>query len=158
VKWWLAGIWFLMCCLLGCQIYWRQCNKVRDYQNWIAFCDHLHHAIGFALLPLPQIIQDYLPVCRGECRAVLDNYLQLLKQNMDMTRERCQVLSSEPVLAEFFYQMGRTGRSTEQDKIMALRTALQQKHAQAQHDLQSKASIMLKLLIIIGIAGGILWM
>ncbi len=158
MRWWLAGIWFCGCCLIGLRIYRQQCNKVRDYQNWIAFCDHLNQAIGFALLPLPQILHDYLPACRGGCRTVLSNYLQMLEKNMDMTRECCQTLSCDPVLVEFFYQMGRTGRETEQDKIIALRTVLQQKQEQAQQDLRSKASIMLKLLIIIGIAGGILWM
>ena len=158
VRLWLAGGWFLICVLIGCKIYRQQWNKVRDYKNWVSFCGHLHQAIGFALLPLPQVIADYLPVCRGECRRVLANYLGLLKENVDLTRERCQSLCDDPVLTEFFYQMGRTGRETEQDKIIALRTVLQEKQEQAQRDLQSKASIMLKLLIIIGIAGGILWM
>lgn len=158
MKWWGAGIWFLTCCIAGCRIYWRQCNKVRDYQNWIAFCNHLYQAIGFALLPLPQVIHDYLPACRGGCCTVLNNYLQMLKQNVDMTRERCQTLCGESFLAEFFYQMGRTGQETEKEKIVALRSVLTEKLEQAQRELQSKASIMLKLLIIIGIAGGILWM
>lgn len=157
MKWWLAGGWFLACVLVGCGIYRQHLNRVRDYQQWVAFCDHLHQAIGFALQPLPQVITEFLPVCRGGCHAVLSAYLQLLDERTDLTRARCQTLIVDPVVNEFLYQLGRTGRETEQEKIVAVRQTLITKKEQAQHDLQSKASIMLKLLIIIGIAGGILW-
>lgn len=157
MKWFCAGGWFLACVLFGCGIYRKQLQKARDYAQWVAFCDHLNQAIGFALQPLPQAISDYLPVCRGGCRSVLNNYLQLLKQGKDLTRERCQMLIADPVVNEFLYQLGRTGRETEQNKINAVRKLFVAQQDQAHHDLQSKASIMLKLLIIIGIAGGILW-
>ena len=158
MRWYLAGGWLLACVLFGCGIYRRQVNRVRDYEQWVAFCDYLNQAIGFSLQPLPQAIQSYLPICRGGCRAVLDAYLQLLCQHADLTRARCQELINDPIINEFLYQLGRTGRETEQDKIVTVRQLLATKKEQAQHDLQSKASIMLKLLIIIGIAGGILWM
>ena len=158
MKWWLAGGWFVACVLIGLGIYRQQWQKVRDYNFWVAFCDHLHQAIGFALQPLPQAVSAYLPVCRGDCHAVLSDYLQLLKDKVDITRERCSRLTMDAVLWEFLYQLGRTGRETEQDKILAARTIFSDKVKQAKHDLQTKASIILKLLIIIGIAGGILWM
>lgn len=158
MRWYLAGGWFLACVLLGCLIYRQQLNKVRDCRQWVAFCDHLKQAIGFALQPLPQIVADYLPICRGGCRTVLQEYLQLLQAKTDLTREKCQTVINDQVMAEFLYQLGRTGRESEQDKIQALRATLVNRQKQAEHDLQSKASIMLKLLIIIGIAGGILWM
>ncbi len=82
----------------------------------------------------------------------------MLAQKTDLTRARCQALTADPTVAEFLYQLGRTGRETEQDKISAARAIFVTKAQQAQHDLQTKASIILKLLIIIGIAGGILWM
>ena len=139
---WLAGGWFCACVLVGCGTYRQYWRKVRDYTQWVAFCDHLSQAIGFALQPLPQVVGDYLSVCRGDCRLVLNHYLELLMTKTDLTRERCQSLCDDPVLTEFFYQMGRTGRETEQDKIIALRTVLQEKQEQAQRDLQSKASIV----------------
>lgn len=158
MKWWFAGGWFVACVLVGCGIYRQYWNKARDYAHWVAFCDHLHQAIGFSLQPLPQAVAAYLPVCRGGCQAVLNGYLQLLEQRSDLTRARCQTLTTDTVVAEFLYQLGRTGRETEQDKINAARTIFDSKAQQSQHDLQTKASIILKLLIIIGIAGGILWM
>ena len=158
MKWWFAGGWFLACVLVGMGIYRQQLNKVRDYQQWVSFCDYLHQAIGFALLPLPQVVAEYLPICRGGCRNVLSNYLQLLNGRNDMTRARCQDLVADATVNEFLYQLGRTGKETEQDKINAVRQLLLAQKLQAERDLQSKASIMLKLLIIIGIAGGILWM
>ncbi|MCM1404527.1 MAG: hypothetical protein NC133_03460 [Prevotella sp.] len=158
MKWWLAGGWFVACVLVGCGIYRQQWGKARDYRQWVAFCDHLHQAIGFALLPLPQVVTDYLAVCRGGCQSVLKGYGQLLAQKTDLTRARCQTLTADTAIAEFLYQLGRTGRETEQDKISAARAIFDAKAQQAQHDLQTKTSIILKLLIIIGIAGGILWM
>ena len=152
MNWWLAGIWLIACVLLGLGIYRQQWSKVRDYTCWVEFCDHLHQAIGFALQPLPQAVAAYLPVCRGGCQRVL------LNSKKDLTRAACAQLIVDTTLAEFLYQLGRTGRQTEEDKIAAVRQILQTKAEQAKHDLQSKASIMLKLLIIIGIAGGILWM
>ncbi|MBO4823476.1 MAG: hypothetical protein J5580_02825 [Clostridia bacterium] len=157
MNWWLAGGWFVACVLVGISIYRQQWRKVRDYVNWVGFCDHLHQAIGFALQPLPQAVAAYLPVCRGGCRVVLNNYLQLLQHKQDLTREGCSVLTANSTLAEFLYQLGRTRRDIEQDKIVAVRAILVAQAEQAKHDLHSKASIMLKLLIIIGIAGGILW-
>lgn len=158
MKWWLAGGWFVACVLVGCGIYRQQLGKARDYTQWVAFCDHLNQAIGFALQPLPQVVAAYLPVCRGGCQTVLKGYGQMLAQKNDLTRARCQALTADPTVAEFLYQLGRTGRETEQDKISAARVIFVAKAQQAQHDLQTKASIILKLLIIIGIAGGILWM
>ena len=158
MNWWLAGIWLVTCVCIGLGIYRQQWNKVRDYAGWVGFCDHLHQAIGFALQPLPQAVAAYLPVCRGGCQHVLTDYLQLLNGKKDLTRAGCSKLTTDATLAEFLYQLGRTGRQTEEDKISAVRNILQSKAEQAKHDLQSKASIMLKLLIIIGIAGGILWM
>ena len=49
-------------------------------------------------------------------------------------------------------------KDQEQDKINAARAIFDAKAKQAEHELKTKASIILKLLIIIGIAGGILWM
>lgn len=158
MNWWLAICWFVTCVLVGAGIYRRQVNQVRDYVSWVAFCDHLHQAIGFALQPLPQIVAEYLPVCRGGCRLVLSNYLDLLNAKVDLTREQCQLLTSDSVVGEFLYQLGRTGRETEQNKIVAMRALLSERVQQTKHDLKTKASIMFKLLIIIGIAGGILWM
>ena len=157
MKWCLAGGWFLACTLIGCGIYRQQLNRVRDYRQWIVFCDHLQQAIGFALQPLPQVIMEFLPVAKGGCYTALSAYLQLLKQKTDLTRTRCQELVADTTVNEFLYQLGRTGRETEQNKITAVRQIIMAKKEQAEHDLQSKASIMLKLLIIIGIAGGILW-
>ena len=157
MNWWLAVGWFVACVLIGIGIYRGQVNKVRDYVNWVGFCDHLHQAIGFALQPLPQAVTAYLPVCRGGCYLVLKKYLELLNSRADLTRERCVSLINDPVLSEFLYQLGRTGKETEQDKIVATRVLINEKAEQAKHDLRNKASIMLKLLIIIGIAGGILW-
>ena len=158
MKWWLAGGWFVACVLVGCGIYRQAWHQARDYRQWVAFCDHLSQAIGFALQPLPGAVAAFLPVCRGNCQVVLNGYLQLLKQHTDLTRERCQELTQDATVAEFLYQLGRTGRETEQDKINAARAILTTKAEQAGRDLQTKASIKLKLLIIIGIAGGILWM
>ncbi len=148
----------MACVLIGCGIYRQQWSKARDYTHWVAFCDHLNQAIGFALQPLPQAVAAYLPVCRGGCHAVLNNYWQLLVDKTDLTRARCQALTADMTVSEFLYQLGRTGRETEQDKITAARAIFAAKAKQAQHDLQTKTSIILKLLIIIGIAGGILWM
>ena len=158
MKWWLAGGWLLGCVLVGCYLYRQQQNKVRDYQQWVAFCDYLHQAIGFALQPLPQVVAAFLPTCNGGCHTALSGYLQLLRDNGDLTRTRCTALISDSIIAEFLYQLGRTGRTTEQDKITAIRAILVNQAKQAQHILQTKTSIILKLLIIIGIAGGILWM
>ncbi len=157
MNWWLAGGWFTACVLVGCSIYRQQWNRARDYAMWVTFCDHLHQAIGFALQPLPQAVSDYLPICRGNCRVVLNRYWQCLNDKVDLTREKCAELTTDTTLAEFLFQLGRTGRATEQDKIVAVRAIFQNKAEQARHDLHAKASIMLKLLIIIGIAGGILW-
>jgi len=154
----LASCWFLACLLFGCGIYRQSLNKVRDYTYWVNFCDHLHQAIGFNLKPLPQVVTEFLPVCRGGCHNVLKGYLNILDQKTDLTRTRCQALVADTTISEFLYQLGRTGKDTEQDKIIAMRHILTTKKEQAQHNLQSKASITLKLLIIIGIAGGILWM
>ena len=158
MKWWLAVGWFLACVLFGCGLYRHQWCKVRDYAQWVGFCDHLHQAIGFALQTLPQAVGDYLPVSTGGCRAVLSGYLEMLRNNVDLTRDRCLSLTTDITLAEFLYQLGRTGRITEQDKIKAARIIFDDKTKQARQVLQTKTSIMLKLLIIIGIAGGILWM
>lgn len=158
VKWWLAGGWFVACVLVGCNIYRKHLGKARDYAHWVAFCDHLNQAIGFALQPLPQAVAAYLPVCHGGCHAVLDGYLQILTDKTDLTRARCQDLCTDMTVSEFLYQLGRTGRETEQDKINAARAIFDAKAKQAEHELKTKASIILKLLIIIGIAGGILWM
>jgi len=103
-------------------------------------------------------VAAYLPVCRGGCYAVLKNYWQLLRDNVDLTRARCVALTPDVMLSEFLYQLGRTDRATEQDKIVVARNIFDAKAKQAQHNLQTKTSIILKLLIIIGIAGGILWM
>ena len=88
---------------------------------------------------------------------MLNNYLQLLRNKVDLTRARCSALTGDSVLTEFLYQLGRTGRTTEQDKITAMRVIMNDKLQGARHVLQTKTSIILKLLIIIGIAGGILW-
>lgn len=157
MNWWLAGGWFAVCFLIGAKIYRQQCNQVRDYTLWVAFCDHLNQAIGFAMQPLPQAVSAFLPVSHGGCYNILNEYLHLLHQKNDLTRERCVTLTSDTVIAEFLYQLGRTDRATEQEKIIAVRTILHEKAQQAKHDLQTKTSIIFKLLIIIGIAGGILW-
>ena len=158
MKLWLAVAWLIGCIWLGINLYRRQWNQVRDYAGWVGFCEHLQQAIGFALQPLPQAVESYLPTCRGQCYTVLTGYLQLLKQKVDLTRARCSQLTADTMLAEFLYQLGRTSRETEKDKIMAAHAVFAEKAKLAKHDLQTKASIMLKLLIIIGIAGGILWM
>ena len=157
MKWWLISGWLVTCVLIAVGIYRQQVNKVRDYVCWVAFCDYLHQAIGFALQPLPQAVAAYLPVCRGDCFRILQNYWQLLQDKVDLTRERCTQLTTDTMLAEFLYQLGRTGRATEQEKIAAARAVLDEKARQAKHELQTKTSIVVKLLIIIGIAGGILW-
>ena len=157
MNWWLAGGWFITCVLVGCGIYRQQLNRARDYACWVGFCDHLHQAIGFALQPLPQVVAAYLPISYGGCAIVLKNYWRLLNERLDLTRTRCSELTADTVVAEFLYQLGRTGRETEQDKIKAARMLFDEKARHARSVLQTKTSIILKLLIIIGIAGGILW-
>ncbi len=157
MNWILAGSWCLVCILWGLAVYRHYWNRVRDYTDWVKFCDYLHQSMGFNLQPLPQIVADYLPTCRGSCHSVLQSYLQLLNGKVDLTRQRCSALVSEQLLAEFLYQLGRSGLETEQNKVTTMRSIMHEKCEQAKHESQSKASIMLKLLIIIGIAGGILW-
>lgn len=153
----MAGGWLLGCVLIGCHIYRQQWLKTRDYAEWVSFCDYLNQAIGFALQPLPQTIKSYLPICHGNCHDVLERYWQLLDHKIDLTREQCQKLTNDSTLCEFMYQLGRTSYETEQNKISKARAIWVDKAQQAKHDLQCKASITLKLLIIIGMIGGILW-
>ncbi len=158
MKLWLAGGWFLACVLVGCGIYRQHWNKVKTYTDWVNFCDYLQQAIGFALQPLPQVIAGFLPTCRSDCYSALLQYGKLLQQKIDLTRDCCRTCVNDESIAEFLYQLGRTGRETEQAKITAFRVVLETKKNNAVHHLKMKASIILKLLIIIGIAGGILWM
>ena len=158
MRWGVALGWLVACVLIGVGIYRRYYGQARDYRQWVAFCDHLGSAIGFSLQPLPQAVADYLPVCRGGCHAVLTGYLQCLRAQVDLTRAKCQSLAGDAVIAEFLYQLGRTGRETEQARIQAVRAIFTGKAEQAERDLRGKASILLKLLIIIGMVGGILWM
>lgn len=157
MNYWLSATWLLACVLLGFGVYHQFANRVRDLTGWVNFCDHLHQSIGFVLQPLPQVVAAYLPVARGNCAQVLQRYLQMLNAKSDLTRANCRTLLHDETLSEFLYQLGRTGRETEQNKISAVRAVLQERLSTAKQDLRTKASITLKLLIIIGIAGGILW-
>ena len=155
MNWWLAGSWFVACVLIGLGVYRQARCRVRDYAEWVGFCNHVQQAIGFAMQPLPQVVAEYLPVCHGGCHSALQQYEQWLVGKVDFTRTDCARLVADQNLAEFLYQLGRTGRETEQEKTQALRGVLQNSVDQAQQYLRGKASIELKLLIIIGIAGGI---
>lgn len=155
---WLWGVgFFAVCVAVGAYRYYQSAAKVKFYTDLIAFCNNLHTEIGFALTPLAQIIAQYQNAYTAEFNQVLTGYGQLLHAKADITREQCLALTRDPQVAEFFYNLGRTGSQGEKDKIQTAIGVFTARQQQAEADLRGKASIIFKLLIIIGIAGVILW-
>lgn len=138
-------------------VLYRARARVKFYQALIAFCQHLHTEISFALKPLPQIIAGYQDTPSSEFNQVLRGYAQLLQNKADLTREQCLALSTDHDVAEFLSGLGRTGSPQEITKIANATQVFTAKEQQATTYLREKASIICKLLIIIGIAGVILW-
>ena len=157
MKWLIAGVFFSICTAVGVGIYQRSAARVKFYHAVITFCQHLSTEIGFSLQPLPQIIAEYPATPSGQFNQVLAGYAQLLRSKADITREQCLALTTDPEVAEFLYRLGRTGSTQEKTKITNAVQIFTTKQTQAETYLHHKASIMCKLLIIIGIAGVILW-
>lgn len=157
MKWVLAGGFFLICTAVGVGIYQRSAAKVKFYHALIGFCQHLNTEISFALKPLPQIVTEYQHTPSAEFNQLLAGYAQLLQDKADITREQCLALTADSEVAEFLYSLGRTGSTQEKTKIANAEQSFAAKKTQAETYLHSKASIICKLLIIIGIAGVILW-
>lgn len=155
---WVWGMgFFLLCTAVGVGIYQRSAAKVRFYHALIGFCQHLTTEIGFALKPLPQIVAAYPPTPSTAFNQVLSGYAHLLQSKADLTREQCLALTTDAEVAAFLYGLGRTGSTQEKTKIANAMQIFTAKKTQAETYLHHKASIICKLLIIIGIAGVILW-
>ncbi len=157
MKWFMGGACLIICVTVGVVLYRRSWRRVQFYTGVITFCHHLQTALGFTRAPLPTVVGQVLPQISGDLATVLTNYKQLLDGQTALTREKCQTLTTDGDLAEFLYQLGRTGSVTEQVKIDHALTTFTAQKQQATEHLRTKASITLKLLIIMGIAGVILW-
>lgn len=153
----MGGLCLVTCVAVGIYLYRQSWRRVQFYTGAIEFCHYLQTAIGFTRPPLPVVVQQFLPQATTEFATVLTGYGQLLDQQTALTREKCTALSPDPDVAEFLYQLGRTGSVTEQAKIANALQVFDEKKQRADTHLRTKASITLKLLIIIGIAGVILW-
>ncbi len=157
MKWFMGGACLIICVVMGVVYYRRSWRRVQFYTEVINFCHHLQTALGFTRPPLPLVIKQALPQATGEFAKALAGYGQLLDGQSALTREKCTALTTDTDVAEFLFQLGRTGSVTEQAKIANALTIFTAKQQQANDHLRFKASITLKLLIIIGIAGVILW-
>ena len=157
MNWWLGGIWLVACGGVGIYLYRQSAERVKFYAGLIDFCHYLTAEIGFHQQSLPELLAHYHSPVGGKCCALLADYQKILIAKADLTREKCQTLTPDRTVAEFLYSLGRLGSAEERDKIAAAQAVFADRHTAAQHHLQTKASITLKLLIIIGIAGVILW-
>ena len=153
----MGGLCLVTCVAVGIYLYRKSWRRVQFYTGVIEFCHYLQTAIGFTRPPLPVVVQQVLPQTTGEFATVLTGYGKLLAEQKALTRAECAALTTDPDVAEFLYQLGRTGSVTEQAKIMNALQIFDEKKQRATEHLRTKASITLKLLIIIGIAGVILW-
>ncbi len=148
---------FIICFLIGWSKYRSSLYRVNFYQGLIAFCNNLNTEIAFALMPIAQIIDRYKNSYSIEFNQALNKYAKLLKNKKDITYEKCLDISSEPQVADFFYNLGRAGSQEEKDKIKSAMLNFRESKKEADNYLKTKASIMFKVLIIIGIAGVIFW-
>ena len=154
---WLLGLGWLGACVVAAVIvYQRSAGQVKFYTDLTNFCRYLGTEISFALTPLPKIVAGFQPR-HAALRQVLTGYQQLLQSKENITRGKCAELTTDADVADFLCGLGRTGSITELDKIKTAVALFTAKKDQAMDNLQSKASIISKLLIIIGIAGVILW-
>jgi hypothetical protein len=147
---------FCGCFAIGLIIYVRAKNKVRFYTDLIAFCRNLVTEISFTLTPIVQIIDKYQNSYSAEFIRVLSAYRELIDSNCDITREKCLQIIAEPQTADFFYNLGRHGSTQEKEKLVAAACIFMGYKNEAEGYLKTKASIALKILIIMGIAGVIL--
>jgi hypothetical protein len=144
---------FCGCITIGLIVYHRAKARVRFFAGLVAFCNNLSTEISFTLTPVGQVIDRYKNTYSSEFNHVLFGYRKLLEDKCDITREQCLEIAVDPWVADFFYNLGRAGSKEEADKVNDAIRKFSAYKADAEKYLTGKASIALKILIIIGIAG-----
>jgi hypothetical protein len=142
---------FSGCVIIGLVVYLRAKSKVRFFASLSAFCNNLSTEISFALTPVSQIIDKYREAYCTEFDKVLNSYQRLIAKKEDITREKCLGFCSNIEAADFFYNLGRSGAMQEKDKITNAVKIFDNLKANAEKDLHGRASVTLKILIIMGI-------
>jgi hypothetical protein len=154
---------FCGCVFIGLFIYCKSKMRVRFFADLLSFCGNLQTEVGFALMPVTQVIDVYRDGYSGHFRGVLSRYGDLVNSRCDITRERCRTCVWEGLteeeknkVADFFYNLGRHGVGEEKNKIESAAAVFGGYKGAADEYLRAKASIALKILIIMGVAGAIL--
>ena len=153
----LGGI-FLLFVAIGVYIYSAFKARKRFFADLLQFCSHLSIEISFSKNTIARVIERYSQSYSRPFRAVLEGYTKFLNEKQDITRETLiplmwnrLTLDEAAQTVEFFYQLGRHGSFEEGKKLESTRVEFENMLEKATHDLTTRASIYLKLCIILGI-------
>jgi hypothetical protein len=147
---------FCVCAIIGLTVYFRAKCRVNFFSGLLAFCNNLQTEIGFTLTPIAQVIELYSAAYPKEFLRMLSAYKKMLDSKIDITRERCLEIADIPQVADFFYELGRHGAKEEQSKIAGAIGIFGEMKKSADEYLKTKATLTLKLLLLLGVAGVIL--
>jgi stage III sporulation protein AB len=148
---------------IGLIIYNRAKLKVRFFDNLLMFCNNLRTEISFSLRPITQIIDSYINTYSPVFGKMLLSYRNITANKNNITREVISAAvwdkvqqNEKETITDFLNNLGRHSVAEEKEKIDTAIQIFTAYKNNAENALKIRASLTLKLLIIMGIAGVIL--
>jgi len=144
--------------LIGILIQSHYKSRKRFFDDLISFCNHLSVEINFSKNTVAQIIDRYSDSYAKHFDEVIKNYANLQTANADITYDTIQSFMwrrlkkhESSVISDFFYELGRHGVSEETQKLENGLVRFDRFLVDSTSDMTRKASIYMKLSIILGI-------
>jgi len=152
----LLGLIFLAFVAIGVVVYNYYKSRKIFFENLLSFCNHLKIEIEFSKNTLAQIIDRYLTSYSSHFAQVLAHYKSLLDTKQDITTQNIVMwkrLKPEEATAvtEFLVELGRHGVGEESHKLRANIVIFESHHKTAVEFMKTRASLYLKLCIILGL-------
>ena len=157
------GIIFAVFVGVGIHLWRVYAARRRFFADWCAFCAHMGIEISFSKSYIAGVIERYGESYGAHFRDVVSGYKRLLDEKLDVTRDAVDGLmwhrlrmDERAALVDFFVGLGRHGCGEEATKLDGSKMVADGLHQRAVGEVRTRASIYLKLCIIVGIGSVIL--
>ena len=154
---------FLSFTTIGIIIWYRYHTRKVYFDNLLSFCNHLLVEINFSKNTVMTVIQRYQSAYSQAFKETITSYAGLLESKSDITRQSTQSImwkqlkvQEADTIADFLTELGRHGSTQETEKIENKKIHFLTFQKNAEDQLRTKASIYLKICIILGVAAVIL--
>lgn len=153
-----GGLLALICCYFGVLIKRRYAEREKFFSEMTEFCAALKSDVGYVKKPLPQSVTDFCAGRKGDCSALLREYVNELKlkncfnrdaQNWDVAHLN---LNEKKTLLSFLGGLGKTSVNEQLTFITKAENEFTEFKRKSAEENKKLGGMYFKLLVLLGLA------